>query len=238
MSVYSLSDIGNYRDKNQDSVYTCQNKQGDTLAIVCDGIGGGLAGEVASKMVCDYFADVFPNTNFKNYKDAEKFLSTSIKKANDVVYHKSVLDRDCFGMGTTLTGVLISGVGNIVFNVGDSRVYGFKNGILSLLTNDDTLVNKMLNDGEITIEEAENHPKKHYLIKAIGVFEKVEPTIKDVGSYSNFLVCSDGLHGYVSDDEILEILNQDKTIKEKCENLLSLALLKGGWDNISLVLTD
>ena len=239
MKYSCITDIGLLREKNQDSYLTIENKYGDLLAIVADGIGGGRAGEVASGELVKYFNDIFKESGpFDNLEDAENFLRMHIKNGNSFVYNLSQSNQKYFGMGTTLTGILITSKGTLSLNVGDSRVYGFIDSKLFKLTNDHTLVNQMLEQGKITYEESLNHPKRHYLVKAIGIFDEVEPDVHKVRDMNYYLICSDGLHGYVSDDEITNIINSDKTIDEKVIELKDIALMKGGYDNVTIVLVE
>lgn len=237
--IYScISDIGLLREKNQDSYLAVENSYGDFLAIVADGIGGGKAGEVASGASIKYFNEIFKDSGpFENIEEAINFLNYHIEKVNRHVFDLSLSNSDYYGMGTTITGILITKDGSISLNVGDSRVYGFIDNKIIKLTSDHTLVNQMLEKGKITYEESLNHPKRHYLVKAIGIFENMTGDVHKVKDMDYYLVCSDGLHGYVSDDEIKEIvLNNSKTVEEKTIELKDIALLKGGYDNITVVL--
>lgn len=237
--LYScISDIGLYRDKNQDSYLAIENNYGDILAIVADGIGGGKAGEVASGEVVKYFNNIFKESGpFESIENAIDFMNYHVNKANQSVYDLSMSDEKYYGMGTTLTGVLVTSNGTISINVGDSRVYGFIDSKLFKLTTDHTLVNQMIENGQITYEESLNHPKRHYLVKAIGIFSNIQSDIHKVKDMDYYLVCSDGLHGYVSDDEISSIVNDEsKTVEEKVIELKDISLLKGGYDNVTVIL--
>ena len=140
-------------------------------------------------------------------------------------------------MGTTLTGILMTKHGTVSINCGDSRVYGFIDDLSIHLTFDHTLVNQMLEKGQISYEESLNHPKKHYLVKAIGIFPVVTPDVHKVKDMDYYLICSDGLHAYVSDQEIVKIVtDKSRSVEEKCIDLKDLALMKGGFDNITIVL--
>lgn len=237
MEYSAITDIGLVREKNQDSFVTIENNYGDVLAIVADGIGGGKAGEVASSECVSYFNENFKQSGpFDSLDDAYNYLYSHAVKVNKVVYDKAQENDGYRGMGTTLTGVLICKHGNIVVNVGDSRVYGLLDNKLYIMTRDDTLINQMIDNGEITREEAISHPKKHYLVKAIGIIEKMDPDVHKVKDMDYYLCCSDGLHGMLSNDEMINIIYSDKTVYEKCEDLKDLALLKGGFDNITAVL--
>jgi len=238
MEYYCITDIGLIREKNQDSYLCIRNSQGDLLALVADGIGGGKAGEVASGELIRYFEDVFPKSGpFATIEDAENYILYHMDKANSRIYDLSVTYKQYSGMGTTVTGIFISEKGNFSINCGDSRVYGFMPDMTAHLTKDDTLVNQMLEKGEISYEEAINHPKKHYLVKAIGIFEHIDINVHKVKEMDHYLVCSDGLHSYVSDAEIAAIVNDSsKNVEEKVIELKDLALMKGGYDNITIIL--
>ena len=238
MEFSCISDIGLYRDKNQDSYLVKKNQFGDFLAIVADGIGGGKAGEVASGQLVKYFDTCFEQSGpFNSIDDAINFLEFHIEKANSEIYLNSLSDEKYAGMGTTLTGIMLTSCGAVSINVGDSRTYGFLDNKIFKLTYDHTLVNQMIENGQITYEESLNHPKKHYLVKAIGIFDNVKPDVHKVKDMQYYLVCSDGLHGQCSDQEINAIVNNEKyTLEEKTCELKDLALMKGGYDNITVVL--
>lgn len=238
MEYSCITDIGLIREKNQDSFLAIENKYGDFLGIVADGIGGGKAGEVASSEVIKYFNSIFVESGpFSTAEDAKSFLEYHVNACNKQVYEFSLTNKKYTGMGTTITGILITSKGVFSLNCGDSRVYGFIDNKLFKLTTDHSLVNQMLEKGQITYEESLNHPKKHYLVKAIGIFSNVVSDIHKVKNMDYYLVCSDGLHSYVSDEEITSVvLDESKDVKSKVEDLKDLALLKGGYDNITIVL--
>lgn len=240
MEYFALTDIGSYRDKNQDAYYAGTNLEGDFLGVVCDGIGGGRAGEVASNKAIEYIEKNFPTSgNFDNFDEVKEYAVYLVKKASEYVYDLSVTNYDYFGMGTTITGVFISKYGTLTINIGDSRVYGIKKKKIKQLTDDDSLVNEMLKNGEISSEEAKNHPKKHCILKAIGLYASVEPKIEVCSGYDYYIVCSDGVHGFVPDSKMLEVVsNKDDSLEDKCHELLSLSLLAGGYDNITVVLVS
>lgn len=238
MEFACISDIGLYREKNQDSYLVKENQYGDLLAIVADGIGGGKAGEVASGELVKYFDSAFAQSGpFENMDDVISFLEYHINAANKEIYIKSQSDSKYSGMGTTLTGILLTKFGNVSINVGDSRVYGFIDEKPFRLTVDHTLVNQMIEKGQITYEESINHPKRHYLVRAMGIFDYVKPDIHKVKDMDYYLVCSDGLHGQCSDEEINKVVNRkDITLQDKVTELKDLSLLKGGYDNVAIIL--
>ena len=238
MEYYCITDVGLIRDKNQDSYIAVENDYGDFLVLVADGIGGGKAGEVASGEVIKYFDFTFRGSGrFSSLEDVISFMNFHINAVNKHVYDMSVKYEEYEGMGTTLTGFMITSLGMISINCGDSRVYGFKDENIVQLTRDHSLINKLLSEGKITPEEALNHPQRHYLIRAIGVGDKVRADIEEIKDMDYLLACSDGLHGYVSDEEIKKIvLDKEKSVADKTIDLKDLSLLKGGFDNVTAVL--
>ena len=235
---YAKSDVGLKRSINQDSYRTRENRDGDFLGIVCDGIGGANAGEVASGEAVKYFADIFEKSGpFSTIEEAAGYLKENLDAANKRIYTLAHKNSFLKGMGTTVTGILMTKNGCLSFNAGDSRVYGILDGKLFRLTYDHTLVNQMLEKGEITYEESIDHPMKHYLVRALGITDKTDFDIHAVKDMDHYLLCSDGLCGYVSDDEMIEILNDpgNDSCQKKCDELLKAALLKGGYDNITVV---
>ena len=240
MKYSSLTDIGLHRKKNQDSYCSIKNEYGDFLAIVCDGIGGGKAGDVASGETVKYFINEFKKSGpFSSLDDAISYMKNKITIINENVYKLSNKYNEFKGMGTTLTGVLMTSFGTLCINIGDSRVYGFKNKNIYHLTKDHTLVNDMLDNGEITYSQASNHPKKHYLVKALGVLNTVEADIYKIEDFDYLLICSDGLHNMVDETDLIHIVTTKRyVIEKKCSELIKLALVNGGYDNITVIVID
>ena len=239
MEYFCVTDIGLKREKNQDSYCSLKNDNDDYLFLVCDGIGGGKAGEVASGETIKYFINTFKKTDkFESLDNAKDFIEKCIEESNSQVYKLSHKYKEFQGMGTTLTGLLFTSFGILSINVGDSRVYGFMDNKTFSLTEDHTLVNDMVKNGDITYEESLTHPKRHYLLKAIGVWEEVVPDVHKVQKLTYYMICSDGLHGYVDAKEINRIMNQQTTCEEKANALLQAALLQGGYDNITVIVVD
>ncbi len=238
MEYFCITDTGLVREMNQDSYIAVSNAYGDFLVLVADGIGGGRAGEVASGETIKYFDDHFKESGpFEQIDDCVNYLQYHIGCANKHIYDLSRRFAEYEGMGTTLTGILMTSLGTLSINCGDSRVYGFIDDMCVRLTSDHTLVNQMLEKGQITYEEALNHPKKHYLVKAIGIYPLCTPDVHKVKDMDYYLVCSDGLHSYLDDAEITQIVTDPyKSVAQKVIELKDLALLKGGYDNITAVL--
>ena len=238
MEYYGLTDIGLYRDKNEDSYMMLTNAYGDLLVLICDGIGGANAGEVASSEIIKYFSSVYESSGpFSDLIMAKEYIIHHMGIANRRVFELSKENPAYKGMGTTVTGLFYTSHGVLSINVGDSRVYGFADNKLFRLTTDHTLVNEMIANGQISFEESFNHPKKHHLVRAVGVWDSVDVDVHKVKDMDYYLACTDGLHGYVEADDLVKIIyREDLSVKERAQKLMDLALLKGGYDNITLVL--
>lgn len=142
-------------------------------------------------------------------------------------------------MGTTLTGLFVGKCGTLSINIGDSRVYGLKDKQLSVLTIDHTWVMDMVKAGQLTIQQALAHPKRNVITNALGVWSSVRMDLEVLDTpYDLFLICSDGLYGYVNHQCIEDVINDDLTTQSKLRQLLALALKAGGYDNISIILID
>jgi serine/threonine protein phosphatase PrpC len=242
MKYYGLTDRGKLRRSNQDSYIIASSEEGDVFAMVCDGIGGGQGGDVASRMATEHFSRAFAvHRPFADGQDLQYWLQAEIQAVNQEIHETGSQHLSLKGMGTTLTGVLLTTVGSFIVNVGDSRTYAYdKNGSLQLLTRDDSLVNEMLAKGELTPEEAENYPRRNVLTKALGVWDHVKPAVFPYeGKADGFLLCSDGLHGYVSEEEISGILGDPDTDPAlRVRRLFNAAMHAGGFDNITMILVE
>ena len=234
MKVVSATNVGNYRKNNEDSYYVNESKN---LYVLADGMGGHLAGERASKMATEIIGQDFAkDREVKSIDDAIEILSSSIRDANKKIFESSQENEDYRGMGTTLSSGLILGDVLIYSNIGDSRIYRI-NEEMEQITQDDSFVNYLIEIGEITEEEAKNHPKKNVLTKAMGTTSDIEVIVNtlDIKDKDVFLFCSDGLTNMVSDEEIFKIVKEN-TPEEARDMLLDLALKNGGMDNITFIL--
>lgn len=234
MKVVSATNVGNYRKNNEDSYYVNESKN---LYVLADGMGGHLAGERASKMATEIIGQDFAkDREIKSIDDAIEILSSSIRDANKKIFESSQENEDYRGMGTTLSSGLILGDVLIYSNIGDSRIYRI-NEEMEQITQDDSFVNYLIEIGEITEEEAKNHPKKNVLTKAMGTTSDIEVIVNtlDIKDKDVFLFCSDGLTNMVSDEEIFKIVEENSP-EEARDMLLNLALKNGGMDNITFIL--
>lgn len=234
MKVVSATNVGNYRKNNEDSYFLNESKN---LYILADGMGGHLAGERASKMATEIIGSDFEGEReVKSIDDAIEILSSSIRDANKKIYESSQENEDYRGMGTTLSAGLILDNVLIYSNIGDSRIYKI-NKDMEQLTRDDSFVNYLIEIGEITEEEAKNHPKKNVLTKAMGTTPDIEVIVNtlNIGEKDIFLFCSDGLTNMVSDEDIFKIVKENSP-EDARDKLLDLALKNGGMDNITFIL--
>ncbi|MBR3694477.1 MAG: Stp1/IreP family PP2C-type Ser/Thr phosphatase [Erysipelotrichales bacterium] len=238
MDIYGITDVGLVRESNQDRFLITYNNIQDTLSLVCDGIGGGKAGDVASEATIRYLEQEFKKTGkWVNVQELEGWIYTQLRSVNDEVFRMACTSEKYKGMGTTLVGALITKEHCRVMHVGDSRVYGLLNGEFKLLTSDHNYINELLRRGAISKEEAMAHPKRNYLTNAIGIFNQIRIDVIDVDrDFDALLLCSDGLHGIVASSKIEMILRQPWSAKEKCELLVKVAKQYGGVDNITIVI--
>ena len=238
MDVYGISDIGLVRESNQDRFLITNNKNQDLLAMVCDGIGGGKAGDVASEATIRYLESAFQKTHkWVNVQELEGWIYTQLRCVNDEVFRKACTSEKLKGMGTTLVGCVLNQDFCRVMHVGDSRVYGLIHDEFKQLTTDHNYINELLKSGAISREEAMSHPKRNYLTNAIGIYNQIRIDVIDVDmEFDCLLLCSDGLHGIVSASKIEMILRQPWSAQEKCELLVKVAKQYGGVDNITIVI--
>lgn len=239
MNIYGLTDTGLIRKENQDSYYY-KSREKEHFAIVCDGIGGGNAGDVASKIACDSLARSFDEKHTQNSdKENKQWIIDAVKKANDEIFAKSTKSMELKGMGTTLAGVLITSESTIVFHCGDSRIYAMYDHELISLSEDHNLAADLIKSGELTPKEAATHPKGNMLTNALGIWNDVRVEINKIKTnYEMLLVCSDGLHGFVSDIIIEDILSKKIAIEEKAKFLINASNKAGGFDNVSVIVID
>ena len=227
VSVGAATDIGQVREGNEDSFLVVA-----PLYAVADGMGGHRGGEVASSIALETVQGMFERK--------EGSLADQVVEANRAVFDRSQNDRSVSGMGTTLTAVLVDGSRVHLVHVGDSRAYLLRGGELAQLTEDHTLVHRMVMEGEISQEEAETHPHRSILTRALGVDQSVQVDETDVETAAGdrLLLCTDGLTGMVPEGQIREILLESADPQEAVEKLVKVANRAGGIDNITAVILD
>ncbi|MCA9766008.1 MAG: Stp1/IreP family PP2C-type Ser/Thr phosphatase [Carnobacterium sp.] len=241
MHIFFQSDIGKKRKNNQDFADYFENNQGIPLAVLCDGMGGHKAGDVASEMAVSHLGDAWKNTSLTEIDTIIEWMKEQINRENTRIVKKSTQYPDLEGMGTTLVAAALIGNHFIVANVGDSRAYHYIDGNLKQVTDDHSLVNELLKSGEITTKEAMNHPQKNVLTRSLGVTKQVEVDIvtAPISKGDQLLLCSDGLTNMVDDKEIAEILAvSNRSFEDKVGDLVSLANANGGYDNVTVMLAE
>lgn len=239
MKVFAKSDIGKARDINEDAYYVSSESDQLKLFIVADGMGGYNGGEIASKLAIES-AEKYLKSNFNNIShdkvNIQELIRSSMEYANMIVYEKSKEILELDGMGTTLEVCLIYGDRMYIGHVGDSRIYRIRKNIIRKLTTDHSYVETLVKDGTITREEAENHPKKNMLMRALGCTAYVEPDVTVKGFLKNdiLLMASDGLTNMIKEKEIYEMVTEN--IEKSAEKLINRANDLGGYDNITVVI--
>ena len=236
--AYAKSDVGKVREMNQDSYYISDLQSSVKLFLLADGMGGYKGGEIASSLAITCARNYIEN-NFKEAsKDKESLIqlvASSMEYANMVIYEKSRENKELEGMGTTLEVCLIYNNKVYIGHVGDSRIYRIRKDFIRKLTQDHSYVQKLLKDGTITKEEAENHPKKNMLMKALGCNAFVEPDVAVKGFIKDdiLVMTSDGLTNMVKQEDIFNIAKGN--IEKAPIKLVELANENGGLDNITVV---
>ncbi|NCB33324.1 MAG: serine/threonine-protein phosphatase [Erysipelotrichia bacterium] len=242
MKYYGITDRGKIRKTNQDNYVIATNGNGDVFAMICDGIGGGRGGDVASHLAVSGLSEAFSNS--KPINDAgefKKWLRQEVASINKKIFTLGNQSTSLKGMGTTLTGVILTEIGKFIVNIGDSRVYGFYgDGRFQQLTMDHTLMQDMIAHGELNQDEAATFSRKNVLTNALGVWESMRCDIDThLEPVKGFLLCSDGLHGYVPEATLKEIVhNTELDPSLRARRLVRAALEAGGYDNVTAILID
>ena len=240
MKFYAITDIGRKRELNEDYIYTSGQPIGalPNLFIVADGMGGHKAGDYASMHTVDRFVEVIRELGEEH--GVQDAINEAVTAANAYIYQRSRENSNLSGMGTTL--VLASCIGNeaIVANIGDSRLYLVNDDAMTQITRDHSLVEEMVTLGGIDREMARNHPDKNIITRAVGVKEKVAADFfeVDLTKGDKLLLCSDGLTNMLRDEEIYQIIQDNKDLEQAAKALVDAANENGGRDNIAVVLVE
>jgi PPM family protein phosphatase len=248
-----ITDVGLKREGNEDA-FSVEDALG--LYIVADGMGGHLAGEIASRVAVEIINKAFRKWSAKNASESEIFggpdsslslkgnyILGGIKLANRIIYELALEKKEFHGMGTTVAILLVTPSLVIAANVGDSRIYLVRDGEIERLSRDHSVVSEQVELGMMTEEEAESSPLRHVLTRNLGSSEDVEPDIFEIepGNNDLFILCSDGLTDLVSDDELLGMSEEEQEPATFCRRLVDEVLDRGAHDNttvISVLLSD
>ena len=245
MKLFGVTDVGCHRKDNQDSYAFRQLGDQAAVLVVCDGMGGAQAGNVASSVAVEAFtAEVEEQFAAGSPEDDpswwDNILSSACDRANRRVYELSQTNPEYQGMGTTLVAALALPGESHVINVGDSRCYLIDREIIRQVTVDHSLVQLLVDRGEITAEEARVHPRKNLITRALGVDSEVDCDLLRVetGPDSRLLLCSDGLTNVLTDQVLLQTSKAEAEPEEMCRSLLRMTLEQGAPDNVTVVLVQ
>ncbi len=240
MLAIGKTDMGKVRGNNEDAVLIKNEPVGilPNLFIVADGMGGHKAGEVASNLAIRYCCEYLNSPEHERGELLDSLID-AVCYANKMVYDISLSESSCSNMGTTFTGCSVKDNTAYIVHVGDSRLYKINKDAIEQVTMDHSFVAEMVRAGKLTPEEAEVHPDRNVITRAVGTDPEVQidGIVVDINSGDTLLICSDGLNTMLSDSEIFEIVSQmQQRPEEKLERLIESANQKGGKDNISAIL--
>ena len=240
MEYWGLSDTGKVRTMNQDTFRIEELDRNTVLAAVCDGMGGAKSGNIASRLAIDVFVDEVKNSwkSSMTQEQTGQLLQNAVKLANFTVYDQARQFEEFAGMGTTLVAALLCGKTATIINVGDSRCYHITRSDIRRITVDHSLVQLMVDRGELTAEEARDYPGRNYITRAVGTEPTVESDIFAIRLERGeaLLLSTDGLHNEVDDQEILFEVVHGVNNDNCCRRLLDIADMRGSPDNVTCVL--
>lgn len=236
MKSFYLTDAGKVRDHNEDSVIIVKNNEGSYLMAIADGMGGHSAGEVASSIAIGYLGKHFKETFMNMSKvEAVNWIRDAVDEINTLIFQYEKNHPESKGMGTTLVMAVLTKEYLLFGNVGDSSGFVMKDEKLHKVTYDHTLVNLLVSAGELTKEEANNHPKKNVLMKALGAALEIDVDIFDCDmDIKEILLSSDGLTNMLERSQIEKVLLGEGEVEDKVNKLIQKANNRGGTDNISV----
>lgn len=236
MEYYYLTDKGKVRDHNEDSVVIVENFNKEILMAVADGMGGHNAGEIASSIAITHLGKRFKEVaTVGDKEDAIRWLQETVSEINVLIYKYTDEHPESSGMGTTLVTAILTKNFLLIGNIGDSSGFVVKNKKIHKITTDHTLVNLLVKSGELTEEEAKDHPKKNVLMKALGAITNVEMDIFDVETdIDGVFLCSDGVTNMLEPEIIEKVLNDKSSAEDKVNKVIFKCNNRGGNDNISV----
>lgn len=237
MQIYSKTDTGRVRSTNQDAFFAGRISKTEVIAIICDGMGGAKAGNIASEMAVKVILDYVTNSYRVGMDEnqIEKMLKNAIESANIDVYDMAQKSPDFYGMGTTAVVAFCKDDRVIIAHAGDSRAYLISDGITQI-TRDHSVVQSLLEQGEITEEDAKLHPEKNIITRAIGAEADIlsDSDIIDIKKGETILLCTDGLSNYVDKNIIFDTV-KNTSCEKLPDELIRLANKNGGGDNITVI---
>ena len=236
MDIVSKTHIGNVREKNEDFIWvSCEAEP--RYMLVADGMGGAVAGEIASKIAAFSVKQYIEHLNSKKLLPSD--LSAAVNYANDQIVKETEYNNKLKGMGTTLTLAYVEGKNIFIAQVGDSCAYLYSSDKLYKITKDHTYVQKLIDNGIIKPSQAEDNPYKNIITRVVGMNNLEVDTFSITWERGDILfLCSDGLTSYLPNDEITGLFRTKNSISQKAEEMLALALDRGGKDNISIIIAQ
>ena len=239
MNLWGITDIGSVREQNQDDYYIEQVEPDLGLAIVCDGMGGARAGNIASQLAVQTFLETAKSSPPQEWRaEPEALLHSAAQQANTAVYTMAGREPECRGMGTTMVAALVVGQNAYILNIGDSRCYLVQPDGIRRLTRDHSVVEDLVTRGKITPEQARQHPQKNLITRALGAEAQLRADLyrQALSPGDALLLCSDGLSIVVTEQEVLYEVLHGGPAEDCCRRLLDIALLRGAPDNVTAVL--
>ena len=238
MRIVAKTDKGNVRDSNQDAYAVGEFSDEVVWSVVCDGMGGAAGGNIASALAVKVISDKI-NASYRNQmrdSSIKNMLDSALTAANIEVFDFAEAQPDLRGMGTTVVCAIVRDNQAYIVHAGDSRAYVINNGNIRQITTDHSMVQDLLLRGKITPEEAEHHPNKNIITRAVGVNKAIEIDFEQINLEDDdtLLICTDGLSNYVSNDEMLELMSDGKHYAF-ADRLVKKANENGGGDNITVV---
>ena len=241
MKVCGKTDVGLRRHENQDT-FAVEHGEKLLIAVVCDGMGGAEGGQIASSLAVETFMKEIRALLRADMTAGQlrELASFCVAKANTAVYQRALQDPAYQGMGTTLVSAVAGERDAVICNVGDSRAYLIHNGEMTRITHDHSVVQTLVENGDITAEEARTHPNRNLITRALGPDETTLCDAFDVSfAHSDkILLCTDGLVVTATDEEICRIVCADKSAEESLDDLIALAKAQGAPDNVTAVLIE
>ena len=234
--VYSYNSTKGRKEKNEDAVSVTKNKQGEVLAVVCDGVGSHSNAAYSSNYIVSTLEKEWQDLTFSNFNNMKNWLCDKIEKLNLELFNKSQEKNK--KMGTTIVTVATFDNQVVVYNIGDSSAYGLtKDNEMNVVTVEDSFVGALISAGAITQEEAKTHPERHVLTQSLATRDNINlhTFIDDLSNYDYFLLCSDGLTNMIENKEIQDIVRNNE-LSISVEKLIELCVNRGGIDNISVAI--
>lgn len=238
MRIAAKTDVGSVRQSNQDSYAAGEFENGVAWAVVCDGMGGNAGGNIASSAAVKTISERITSAYRENMTSSsiKNLLVTAVTNANFEIFDTAAANPELSGMGTTVVAAIMTKKVIYIAHAGDSRAYLITADEIKQITKDHSVVQELLDLGEITAEEAADHPRKNLITRALGVEEilKVDFTVQDIKGDETLLICTDGLTNEVAPDDIKQVFSE-KPFEETADILVDMANENGGKDNITVV---